>query len=225
MKDTKSEERLCLVHPELARRVRAAAEQLEAVGTFIRVAEGLRTYERSNELYAQGRTAPGHIVTNARGGFSHHNHGLAVDCYPFLAGDTGDLNYKAGSPQFKAMVHALKTQGLFWGGDWRSIVDPPHFQLTGLGASPTDADRLCFRQGGCPAVWAHYASRIYNLQASGHEHLSLPMLLWGLAGGAAQSAGRWISSHLGRRLLTLFRRTWDNTAPAAKAGPGEKPGA
>jgi peptidoglycan LD-endopeptidase CwlK len=40
---------------------------------------GLRSFEDQDELYAQGRTKPGNIVTNARGGDSLHNYGLAAD--------------------------------------------------------------------------------------------------------------------------------------------------
>lgn len=43
------------------------------------VTEGFRSVARQNELYAQGRTRPGQIVTKARGGQSAHNYGLAVD--------------------------------------------------------------------------------------------------------------------------------------------------
>jgi hypothetical protein len=39
----------------------------------------LRTFEDQDELYAQGRTKSGRIVTNARRGDSLHNYGLAAD--------------------------------------------------------------------------------------------------------------------------------------------------
>ncbi|MFP3637325.1 M15 family metallopeptidase, partial [Bacillus sp. SIMBA_033] len=45
----------------------------------VRIAQGLRTIEEQNNLYAIGRTKPGRKVTNAKGGQSIHNHGLAVD--------------------------------------------------------------------------------------------------------------------------------------------------
>lgn len=46
---------------------------------FTNAHSGLRTYEEQNALYAQGRTAPGNKVTNAKGGFSNHNFGIAFD--------------------------------------------------------------------------------------------------------------------------------------------------
>jgi peptidoglycan L-alanyl-D-glutamate endopeptidase CwlK len=152
-----SEERLAHVHPELAAKVRAAAEALAKHGTFFRVAQGLRTYEEQNRLYQQGRNGnPGHIVTNAPGGYSNHNFGCAVDCFPFLAGSSGELNWNAGTAQFQAMVAALKAQGLAWGGDWKSIHDAPHFQLANVPVSPTVNDRTLFAANGLQAVWEQY---------------------------------------------------------------------
>lgn len=40
---------------------------------------GTRTVEEQNRLFAQGRTAPGPKVTDAKGGLSTHNYGIATD--------------------------------------------------------------------------------------------------------------------------------------------------
>jgi peptidoglycan LD-endopeptidase CwlK len=45
----------------------------------IRVTSGFRSFEEQDRLYAQGRTTAGQIVTNARGGESMHNFGVAFD--------------------------------------------------------------------------------------------------------------------------------------------------
>jgi peptidoglycan L-alanyl-D-glutamate endopeptidase CwlK len=156
MNDAVSNQRLTLVHPALAAKVNAAANALAMEGTYFRVAQGLRTYAEQDALYAQGRTAPGHIVTNAKGGYSNHNFGMAVDCYPFLTGTGGDLNWDSKSVQFQAMVAALRAQGLVWGGSWTHMPDAPHFQLANVPVTPTDADRTAFIAGGLPAVWALY---------------------------------------------------------------------
>lgn len=155
-----SEQRLMLCNPELVRRVHLAAEQLAEAGTYFRVASGLRTYDQQNALYLQGRDGkPGHIVTNARGGYSNHNFGCAVDCYPFLTGQAGDLNWDPTTPQFLAMVKALKAQGLAWGGDWISLHDFPHFQLANVPVTPTAADRTAYARGGNMEVWAMYETK------------------------------------------------------------------
>lgn len=136
--DTRSEKALKLVSPDLATRVRAASEALNLKGTFLLVVSGLRTADEQNALYAQGRTAPGSRVTNAKAGQSMHNYGLAVDVVPYLTGSSGKLNWRANTMQFKEMVSALKAQGLTWGGDWQGTLgDFDHFQLNKLPSSPS----------------------------------------------------------------------------------------
>jgi peptidoglycan LD-endopeptidase CwlK len=157
LKDPISEERVAQIIPELANLVRGAAWILAGRGQYFRVACGLRSYADEDKLYQQGRFGnPGDIVTNARGGWSPHNFGYAVDCYPFLHGFTGGLNWAPKSAQFQAMVQALKAQGLAWGGDWQSIHDYPHFQLAGFPVTPDHLDREAFAGGGLDAVWARY---------------------------------------------------------------------
>nr|MBA3805723.1 M15 family metallopeptidase [Acidobacteriota bacterium] len=78
-----SENRLKKVHPELAKRVRMVIENLAKAGVQVEVVQGLRTFAEQDALFAQGRTKPGKVVTNARGGQSNHNYGLAVDVVPF----------------------------------------------------------------------------------------------------------------------------------------------
>jgi len=75
--------------------------------------------------YAQGRTAPGKDVTNARPGQSLHNY------YPSLA---FDIAFKRGKevfwnpPLFQQFAEIAKSLGLEWGGDWPRFQDRPHFQ-------------------------------------------------------------------------------------------------
>src|SRR5690348_9770139 len=102
--DAISEQRLAEVHPLLRDKVHAAMSDLAAENIYIRVAQGLRTYAEQDALYAKGRTVKvdehGGLlrpVTNARGGYSNHNFGCAVDCYPFLHGESGDLNWDSNS--------------------------------------------------------------------------------------------------------------------------------
>jgi peptidoglycan L-alanyl-D-glutamate endopeptidase CwlK len=139
--DERSETAMTRVMPDVANRVRAGAELLQEQGTYLCVIEGFRTWAQQNLDYAQGRTTNplGHIITRARGGQSPHNFGMAVDVVPYLRGDGGKLNWKANSPQFQAMVEALKAQGLAWGGDWPGdLGDFDHFQLAGLPATPSE---------------------------------------------------------------------------------------
>jgi peptidoglycan L-alanyl-D-glutamate endopeptidase CwlK len=156
--NARSEATLATVSPALADKVRTAATALEADGTHLLVVSGLRTAAQQDALFAQGRTAPGKIVTNASAGHSMHNYGLAVDVVPFLSGDSGDLNWKADNAQFQAMVAALKAEGLAWGGDWVHFKDEDHFQLADLPANPSAAmigDYGAGDQAALNAIWTN----------------------------------------------------------------------
>jgi hypothetical protein len=91
----------------------------------LRVAQGLRTKAEQDDLYAQGRTKPGKIVTNARGGQSNHNSGVAIDVYIVKCDGTIDLNKRI--PQ--EVVDIAKQEGFEWGGDWKKFKDYPHFEM------------------------------------------------------------------------------------------------
>jgi peptidoglycan L-alanyl-D-glutamate endopeptidase CwlK len=162
----RSEAMLAKVNPELANRIRAAAEVLAANSTFLLVVSGLRTGPEQDALYAQGRTAPGHIVSNARAGQSMHNYGLAVDIVPYLQGETGTLNWSANTPQFRAMVAALEARDLVWGGSWKSFPDDDHFQMPGIPASPTPKMQADYGGGTTAelrAIWSSVASGNYTV--------------------------------------------------------------
>ena len=94
------------------------------LGVNLRVTQSLRTNAQQNILYAQGRTTPGNIVTNARGGESYHNYGLAFDL----------VVMRNGQPVWDRLpdnIGALGASfGFEWGGDWRTFQDYPHFQMT-----------------------------------------------------------------------------------------------
>jgi peptidoglycan L-alanyl-D-glutamate endopeptidase CwlK len=140
--------RMTNVHPELAKRVTALIQALAKQGHTIEVVQGLRTFAEQDALFAKGRTKPGQIVTNAKGGQSNHNYGLAVDLVPFVAGKP-QWNDKAGFIRIGA--EAVK-HGLEWGGNWKKFIDKPHVQLPGLTTSQCLAH---FKKGGLKRVWAN----------------------------------------------------------------------
>src|SRR5262245_13836002 len=128
MKPT-SERRLQQTHPALAAAVRAMIADLAARGTVVEVVQGLRTFAEQDDLYAQGRTKPGQIVTQARGGESNHNYGLAVDLCPFT-NDKPDWN--APMSAWAAIGDAAQAHGLDWGGQGRKFLDKLHVELPGM---------------------------------------------------------------------------------------------
>jgi hypothetical protein len=116
---------------------------------------GFRSVEEQDGIYAQGRTAPGNRVTNARGGQSWHNYGMAVDVVFHTA--NGQPSWDEGM-DWNALGALGTAQGLHWGGNWRNP-DRPHFQLVADG-SPNAQDLTAYRTGrgniaaGLRAVWA-----------------------------------------------------------------------
>ena len=122
--DSRSEKVIATLLPEVRPIARMLVQKASAAGIAIKIISGLRTYEEQNALYAQGRSAPGNIVTNARGGYSNHNFGIAFDVGVFEGN-----RYLPDSPKYKAVGALGVDLGLEWGGSWKTIVDQPHFQL------------------------------------------------------------------------------------------------
>ena len=149
-----SEKRLQQLHPALAVAVRAMVADLATKGTVVEVVQGLRTFAEQDDLYAKGRTTPGPIVTQARGGESNHNFGLAVDLCPFTNG-TPDWN--APMSVWAAIGASAEAQGLEWGGQWKKFLDKPHVQLPSMTVKEC---ARCFETGGLDAVWATASKRI-----------------------------------------------------------------
>lgn len=125
------------VHPNMVKVVKRAAALSSQDFTVL---EGVRTPARQKELYAQGRTAPGPVVTwvmtsnhfvNKKTGFGH-----AVDLCPWPIDWNTPAKFDAIS---KVMFQAAKDLRVTirWGADWdrdgkpreRGETDSPHFEL------------------------------------------------------------------------------------------------
>lgn len=120
------------VHPDLVKVVESA---IELTAQDFTVIEGVRTAARQKELYAQGRTKPGNIVTYVDGTKKKSNHqvkadgmGHAVDIVPWPV----DWN---SSEKFRNIANAMKLAAcqlgieMQWGGEWK-MIDMPHFELS-----------------------------------------------------------------------------------------------
>ena len=123
------------LHPALqplCRRWLATCHQ-QAIDSFVTYT--WRSAGEQDALYTLGRTAPGKIVTNARGGQSPHNFTLpdgtpASRAFDFaIRRKDGTLNWSVGSSEWKAAVAIGKALGLVYGGDFQSIKDFDHFEL------------------------------------------------------------------------------------------------
>lgn len=108
--------------PDFRRKLDTFENMLRRHGLHVKLVCGYRSIEEQNRLYALGRVKPGRIVTNARGGYSWHNFGLAAD-YAFVK--DGKLTW--GGPWGTFGIIAREC-GLEWGGDWERFPDRPHVQ-------------------------------------------------------------------------------------------------
>lgn len=125
MKDQISINRIALLHPKVREVFTTFVTEAEnALNITLRVVQGLRTIEEQNALYAQGRTAKGKKVTNAKGGSSYHNYGLAIDVAELK---DGKINWEF---EYEKLLPLAEKYGLTWGGNFKSIKDKPHFELT-----------------------------------------------------------------------------------------------
>ena len=131
---------ITLCHPRLQRIASAWIKACATEGITVSIGETLRTVAEQDALYAQGRTKPGSIVTNAKGSSysSQHQWGIAFDFYLKMDvdgdGSVSDDAYNDSTGMFKKAAELAKALGLAWGGDWRSIVDKPHLYLPDWGS-------------------------------------------------------------------------------------------
>ena len=129
-----------LCHPRL--QVLAAKLKAESAkqGLKIAIGETYRTVAEQDALYAQGRTTPGNKVTNAQGSTysSYHQWGTAFDIYR----NDGQGAYNEAGNFFGRVGEIGVSIGLEWGGNWKSPVDKPHFQLPDWGSSTSGIKKV-----------------------------------------------------------------------------------
>ena len=90
---------------------------------------GYRSVDEQNKLYEQGRSLPGNIVTNARGGKSPHNYYCAIDAW-VMNKDGVSIDWANSTYKNIARDHALTCYDkIQWGGDFQTFVDMPHWEL------------------------------------------------------------------------------------------------
>ncbi|MEK3669654.1 M15 family metallopeptidase [Paenibacillus sp. FSL R10-2771] len=124
------------LHPVLLAGATELIRRSYARGIPILITQGMRTIAEQNALYAQGRTKKGAIVTNAKGGNSYHNYGLAID-YALLLPDGKSVSWDMKRDgdgdkvaDWQEVAQEAKKLGFEWGGDWSSFKDYSHLQMT-----------------------------------------------------------------------------------------------
>ncbi|MFZ1676232.1 MAG: M15 family metallopeptidase [Saprospiraceae bacterium] len=126
--DEQTERNIKSLHLKAQEAARKFMKTLKTAGITARIISGTRTYEEQNTLYKKGRNG-NHSpkVTNAKGGQSNHNFGIAWDIGIFI----NDKYMTSVSPYNEAGQVALAASipKLEWGGNWVKFVDRPHYQL------------------------------------------------------------------------------------------------
>lgn len=124
--------RIELLHPKLRKDTYEAiieAEKGLPDNVSIRVTQTLRTFAEQDKLFNQRPK-----VTNAKGGQSFHNYGLAVD-FVLIVDRKVEWSVSAdrdkdGVADWIEVANAFKRRGFKWGGDFKSFKDNPHFEKT-----------------------------------------------------------------------------------------------
>lgn len=124
------------LHPAMRPRAERLIADAHGAGIPLTVTCTLRSMAMQAVLYAQGRTAPGKVVTNARPGYSFHNFGLAIDVVPselLALPDWGETpaHRDHAATLWRRLGAIGKTAGLGWGGEFVHLPDRPHFEWSG----------------------------------------------------------------------------------------------
>ena len=114
--------------PPAKQRAQAFVDAAKAKGIDLLVTSTYRDNESQAALYAQGRTTPGDVVTNAKPGQSWHNYRCALDVVALV---NGKPVWSTKDPIWQKIGEIGKSCGLEWAGDWKDFKEFPHFQYTG----------------------------------------------------------------------------------------------
>ena len=135
--DNVTQQRIAQLHPALRDEVTSLINQANTQLTshsHVRIVQGLRTFAEQDALYAQGRTTAGQKVTQAKGGQSLHNYGVAIDFCLII--DDKQVSWDMQKDwdgdkiaDWMEVVSVFRKAGWEWGGTWK-FTDNPHFQKT-----------------------------------------------------------------------------------------------
>lgn len=116
--------------------VQGMAEQWLALcaerGYDVLVTQTRRSFDEQGRLYAQGRTTPGKVVTNARPGDSLHNYDCALDFVPMRHGKPV---WGSSTTEDRGLWYAIgslaEAIGFEWSGRWTGkLRELCHIQFT-----------------------------------------------------------------------------------------------
>jgi peptidoglycan L-alanyl-D-glutamate endopeptidase CwlK len=133
--DKSTLDRIAKLHPKVREEMKTIIDECNQVlsgRSQVRVSQGLRTFAEQDALYNQRPK-----VTNARGGQSIHNYGMAVDIVLIIDGKTATWDTHKdwdndGIADWDECVKIFAKHGWTWGGSWTSFKDMPHFDKIGF---------------------------------------------------------------------------------------------
>jgi hypothetical protein len=151
MKDKITIDRVNKLHPKVRSTFSMFVSAVEAeLNITLRVTSGFRTDKEQQALYDKGRTAASkaageRIVTNAKPGESYHNYGLAIDVVEMK------VNKPNWNCDYAAMAKIAERYGIAWGGNFKKLVDKPHFELS-LGYKVSELKNIYKDKYGYPLI-------------------------------------------------------------------------
>lgn len=146
MFDVRSEAQIATLHIKAQRAARRFLGKALTFPASVRLLSGTRSYAEQDALYAKGRFPNGgKKVTNAKGGRSNHNFGVAWDVGLFENGAYLTGASAREQDLYRALAAATADAEIEWGGGWKSFPDLPHYELrTG---KPLVTVRALFERG------------------------------------------------------------------------------
>lgn len=124
-------------------------ERCRLRGWTYRVLATHRSYEAQMARYAEGRTAPGVIVSHSTAGRSAHNFGCAADAvYDYASPMRSDYE----PANYRVLGEEAKRAGLEWGGD-TALKEWGHVQWPGMDRKYLRQLDTLLKKGGLNAVW------------------------------------------------------------------------
>jgi hypothetical protein len=147
------------LHPFFREKIIELTRLCQQAGITLAIVESYRTHAKQSEYYAMGKA-----YTATPGGKSRHQYGLAVDIVPVV-----DSVAVWNSPKLWRKIGLLGERlGLTWGGRWRVLYDPGHFEWSG------GVSRYDLAKGKLPRIPAAFSSRYESLA----EELTMLQIYW-----------------------------------------------
>lgn len=112
--------------PKVATMCQTFIDKCDAAGIDVLITSTYRDAASQDAIYAQGRTAPGRKVTNAKAGQSWHNFKCAFDFVPIKNGKA----MWNDAATFVKCGEIAESCGLEWAGRWKRFKEMAHCQYT-----------------------------------------------------------------------------------------------